>query len=77
MLFFLLFAFLALMSRKKKCYSKTNFVFHLEVNILGKLKEIITINLGYRVLTGRRRKAEKSMFFFFQLEVVVRVEILG
>jgi hypothetical protein len=44
---------------------------------LGKLKEIITISLCYRVLTGRRRKAEKSMFFFFQLEVVVRVEILG
>jgi hypothetical protein len=43
------------MSRKKKCYSKTNSVFHLEVIILGKLKEIITINIGYRVLTGRRR----------------------
>jgi hypothetical protein len=51
--------------KEKNGYSKGNYVFQLEVIILGKLKEIITINLGYRVLTGRRRKAEKSIFFFF------------
>jgi hypothetical protein len=33
---------------------------------LGKLEEIITINLGYCVLTGRRRDV-KIIFFFFQL----------
>jgi hypothetical protein len=52
------------MPKGKNGYSKRNYFFHLEVIILGKLKEIITINLGYRVLTGRRRKAEKSIFFF-------------
>jgi hypothetical protein len=55
MLFFLLFAFLAFMPKGKNGYSKRNYFFHLEVIILGKLKEIITINIGYRVLTGRRR----------------------
>jgi hypothetical protein len=63
MLFFLLFAFLAFMPKGKNGYSKRNYFFQLEVIILGKLKEIITINIGYRVLTGRRRKAEKSMLF--------------
>jgi len=54
-------------AQRKNSYSKRNYFFQLEVIILGKLKEIITINLCYRVLTGRRRKAEKSMFFFFSL----------
>jgi hypothetical protein len=53
--------------KEKNGYSKRNYFFHLEVIILGKLKEIITISLGYRILTGRRRKAEKSIFFFFFL----------
>jgi hypothetical protein len=52
------------MPKGKNGYSKRNYFFQLEVIILGKLKEIITINIGYRVLTGGRRKAEKSIFFF-------------
>jgi hypothetical protein len=46
-------------------YSKRNYFLNLEVIIYCKLKEIITISKGYHVLTGRRRKAEKPIFFFF------------
>src|SRR4030043_1912523 len=63
MLFFLLFAFLAFMPKGKNCCSKRNYFFQLEVIILGKLKEIITINIGYRVLTGRRRKEAGTHIF--------------
>jgi len=67
MLFFLLFAFLAFMPKGKNGYSKRNCFFHLEVIILCKLREIITINIGYRVLTGSRKEAETHMFFLLPI----------